>query len=80
MHLTEECCAQALASGTPVSLFLRDISVIDQAGREMLERLVRKGVRLLASGLYTSHLVQSLQRSGKACTPSGLGPEKGRSG
>jgi hypothetical protein len=44
-----------------MSLFLRDVSAIDEAGRNLLRRLSERGVRLLASGVYTSHLVKSLQ-------------------
>ncbi|MCE5310934.1 MAG: hypothetical protein LLG20_25105 [Acidobacteriales bacterium] len=42
-------------------MFLRDVSVIDAAGRDLLRRLVGQGVRLLGSGVYTSHLVKSLR-------------------
>jgi hypothetical protein len=60
---TENCCSQALSLGTPVSVFLRDVTTIDESGRNMLRRLVRKGVRLLASGVYTSHLVETLKHA-----------------
>jgi hypothetical protein len=66
VQVIEDCCSHALSSGTPVSLFLRDVSVVDEAGRDLLSRLADQGVRLLASGIYTSHLVENLQRSGRA--------------
>lgn len=63
VQVAENCCSQALSSGTPVSLFLREVFAIDEAGRDLLRRLAQQGVRLLASGIYTSHLVKSLQRA-----------------
>jgi hypothetical protein len=67
----EDCCSQALDSGKPLCVFLRDVSVIDDAGRNLLRRLAEHGVRLLASGVCTSHLVKSLQRPGNAQRPVG---------
>ncbi len=58
--LVENCCSQAGSSGRPVQLFLRDVTTVDQAGRMLLRRLSDKGVRLVASGVYTSYLVQTL--------------------
>lgn len=61
-HITvvETCCNQAEAEGKPVELFLRDVTTVDQAGRMLLSRLAAKGIRLVASGLYTSYLVKAL--------------------
>ena len=64
-------CSQALSSGKPVRVFLRDVSAIDEAGRNLLRGLAEHGVRLLASGVYTSHLVKCLQRAGIAQQPTG---------
>jgi len=55
----ETCCDQAESLGKPIHLFLRDVITVDQAGTNLLRRLARKGVRLLANGVYTSYLVQS---------------------
>jgi hypothetical protein len=33
---------------------------VDQAGRMLLARLAAKGIHLVASGVYTSYLVDSL--------------------
>ena len=55
----ETCCTQAESDGKPVRLFLRDVITVDQAGTNLLRRLVRRGVHLLAGGVYTSYLVQS---------------------
>ncbi len=62
LRVVEECCSQALSSGTRVSLFLRDVSLIDAPGRDLLRQLAAQGVRLLASGIYNSYVVQNLQR------------------
>ncbi len=55
----ETCCKQAESHGKPVHVFLRDVITVDQAGTNLLRRLAAKGVRLLATGVYTSYLVQS---------------------
>jgi hypothetical protein len=65
--LLETCCNQAILTGKRVQLFLRDVSTVDQGGRALLHRLAAKGVRLLASGVYTSYLVRTLN-------PAGTGP------
>jgi hypothetical protein len=78
VHVAEACCSQALSGGTPVSVFLRDVSAIDEAGRKLLRSLALKGVRLLASGIYTSQLVKTLQRDGDAerAADSARGPRR----
>jgi hypothetical protein len=38
---------------------LRDVTNVDEAGKVLLRRLLAKGVSLVASGVYTSYLVQS---------------------
>lgn len=63
--IAENCCREALASGQPVCVSLRDVTGIDDAGRDLLCRLAERGVRLRASGIYTSHLVRMLQRIAK---------------
>jgi hypothetical protein len=64
--VVEACCNQAKSNGKPIELLLRDITTVDQAGQMLLSRLAAKGVRMVARGLYTSYLVQSLG-SDKAC-------------
>jgi ABC-type transporter Mla MlaB component len=66
--VVETCCDQAISTGKPVKLFLHDVSTVDQAGRALLCRLAAKGVRLLASGVYTSYLVRL------ALNPAGTEP------
>jgi len=58
--IVETCCNQAKSNGRPVELFLRDVTIVDPAGRTLLSRLASQGVRLSGSGVYTSYLVQSL--------------------
>jgi hypothetical protein len=58
--VVETCCNQAKSNGKPVQLFLRDVATVDRAGQMLLSRLASKGIRLVAKGVYTSYLVQSL--------------------
>jgi ABC-type transporter Mla MlaB component len=64
IEVVETCCDQAISTGKPVQLFLRDVSTVDQAGHALLCRLAAKGVRLLARGVYTSYLVRMLNPAG----------------
>lgn len=57
----ETSCDEARSKGKPIRLFLRDVSVIGEDGQALLRRLATKGVRLKASGIYTSYVVQSIQ-------------------
>jgi len=61
IQAVETSCDQARSKGKPVWLFLRDVSVIGEDGRALLHRLATKGVRLKASGIYTSYIVQLIQ-------------------
>lgn len=61
IQAVETNCDQARLNGKPIWLFLRDVTVIGEDGRAFLHRLVAKGVRLKASGIYTSYIVQSIQ-------------------
>jgi hypothetical protein len=81
IEVVEGCCDQALSSMGRVDLYLRDVSVIDQAGRALLARLAARGVRLLASGVYNSHLVQELSTAcaGRRKPSSGAGTQRGGS-
>ena len=72
--VVESCCSDAQSSGKPVQLFLRDVATVDSAGQLLLRRLVGKGVRLLANGVYTSYLVQMLNLDGiasESCSADG---------
>lgn len=61
IHAVETSCDQARSKGKPIWLFLRDVSAIGADGQALLRRLATKGVRLKASGIYTSYIVQSIQ-------------------
>jgi len=60
IDVVEHCCSQAELDGKPVWVFLRDVTIVDHHGRQLLARLAAKGVRLVASGVYTSYLVQAI--------------------
>jgi len=64
--IVENCCSQAVANQKPVHLFLRDVTTADHAGTMLLRRLTGIGSHLLASGLITSYLVQTLGSGGGA--------------
>jgi hypothetical protein len=60
VEVVETSCNEAISTGKIVQLFLRHVSTVDDSGRVLLSRLAAKGVRLRASGVYTSHLVREL--------------------
>lgn len=70
--IVETCCNQARSTGNPVQLFLRDISAVDQAGEMLLRRLAARGICLMARGVYTSYLVQSLTSAATEKAQPGL--------
>lgn len=57
------CVKQAIAKGGPVHLFLRDVSRIDESGRSLLGGLAAVGVHLSANGVYSSYVVEEINRS-----------------
>ena len=61
----EAALRSALEPHKPASLFLRDVSHIDDAGRTLLSRLARNGVTLRASGVYSSYVVDEIRRAAK---------------
>ena len=71
--IVETCCSQAESNQKPVYVFLRDVTTVDQAGTMLLRRLAAKGIRLLARGVYTSYLVQTLASDGAAAPVSSAG-------
>lgn len=79
----ETCCNQAEANGKPVQLFLRDVTAVDGDGQMLLARLATRGIRLAASGVYTSYLVEALTaaaaapQSTPAVTEAGVGKAAG---
>ena len=61
----EASLRNALEPHKSTSLFLRDVSHIDDAGRKLLSRLARNGVKLTASGVYSSYVVDEIRRGAK---------------
>ena len=61
IEVVERSCDEARSKGKPISLFLRDVSVIGEDGEALLRRLAAKGVCLKSSGVYNSYIVQSIQ-------------------
>jgi hypothetical protein len=84
IDVVETCCSEAESGGKPVQLFLRDVTTVDQTGRMLLKRLAGKGIRLAASGVYTTYLVQALtatqttHEGGRGHTNGGNGTTKMR--
>jgi hypothetical protein len=60
IEVVEVCCLQAESEGKPIDVFLNDVSTIDESGRALLTRLAAKGIRLVATGMYTSYVVRDL--------------------
>ena len=71
ISVVETCCNQALSAGTPVYLYLRDVTIVDPGGRSLLMRLSEQGVRLLAKGVYVSYLVEELAGDRRAAARPG---------
>ena len=61
---------EAIKERRPVHLFLRDVSPIDEHGRNLLWRLATKGVELSASGVYSRYIVAEAgsKRAGRSGT------------
>jgi len=57
----ERCCEEALKDGKPVDLILRDIMGVDEAGEALLRRLAKRGICLLANGVYVSYLLDNIR-------------------
>ena len=61
LEAVETSCSQAISKGKPVLLYLRNVSMIDERGRALLQDLAAKGVVLKASGIYSSYIVDEIQ-------------------
>jgi hypothetical protein len=63
-----------MSLGKRVHVVLRDVPEVDEAGRSLLRRLAAAGCHLHASGVYNSHMVQTLQSAAtKMGNPAGAG-------
>lgn len=56
-----------LSGQAPLVVRLLDVSVIDQAGINLLKCFVDHGVALQGSGVYTSFLLSRLKKPSPAC-------------
>jgi anti-anti-sigma regulatory factor len=44
---------------------LNDVTFIDKAGERLLRAMSKKGAELMASGIYTKHLLEKVKATGK---------------
>jgi hypothetical protein len=79
IEVVEICCNQAVSKGKPIDVLLHDVLTIDESGRALLTRLAAKGIRLLATGIYTSYIVRVLMSVGTR-TPISPSAAAGASG
>jgi hypothetical protein len=61
--VVEDLCCRAASAGRVVELYLREVGAVDDAGWLMLRRLIQRGVRVRAEGVYTSYMVGALQKN-----------------
>jgi hypothetical protein len=54
-------CDEAQSSKLPVTIFLKNITEIDDSGYKLLRYLSRTKTRLRALGIYTRYLVKKLE-------------------
>ena len=69
-RLAEQCCLEALAAGKRVQVLLRQVTAVDEAGRQLLSSLMGRGVRLRAVDLYCKELLKAIRRSLKPRPPA----------
>jgi hypothetical protein len=62
VSIVEAFFKEAERGPQPRTLYLRDVTAVDQSGKALLLRLRREGVKLRGSGVYTAYLVESLDR------------------
>ncbi len=67
----ESCCDEAFSYGKPVVVLLKDVSTVDSDGCALLRRLLSRGARISAVGVYTQHLVEQLERDLQAAEDGG---------
>ena len=71
--LVSQYCLERLANNRLVVLYLKNVTEVDDNGRDLLRQLIVRGVRLRASGIYTEHLVEDLKRESEP----GITPKNG---
>jgi hypothetical protein len=69
-----ERCWRELPPGMAVNLWLRAVTFIDEAGRDLLARLHRSGAELKATGCMTSCIVQQITSAARQTDLAGRSP------
>jgi hypothetical protein len=59
--ITNWKASQDLCSDRLRVVDLSDVTVIDKSGEEVLQKMICQRARLVATGLYTKHLLEELQ-------------------
>jgi hypothetical protein len=62
VDVVETFVKQASGSGSPIRLYLRDVTAIDGRGRALLDRLAAQGIRMCAEGVYWSWVVAEISQ------------------
>jgi ABC-type transporter Mla MlaB component len=63
IEVAESACEEAFSAGSSIMVFLKNVNEIDSSGHALLRRLMLKGARIRANGIYLRHIVRSLQKS-----------------
>jgi len=60
VEIAESTCTKVLSMNTPVTVFLKGVTEIDDNGHAFLKRLVMTKARLRALGIYSRYIVRNL--------------------
>lgn len=60
VDVVESFVRQASGRAAAIHLYLRDVTAIDGRGRELLDRLASRGIRLRANGVYWSYVIAEI--------------------
>jgi len=58
--------AHTSQDGRACIIDLNDVTLIDKSGERLLRAISKKGVQLIANGIYTKHLLERVRTTGKA--------------
>lgn len=72
----ESSVRDAVEPNRTASLFLREVSHIDAAGRKLLYQLAEQGVELTATGVYSSYVVEGIREAVQAQANGGTRKER----
>jgi|ERR1039457_1663037 hypothetical protein len=64
-QLAEQYCSESLATGKRLEVVLRDVSEVDEAGRNFLRQLAARGIPVHAKGVYMRYLLNCIRRTNK---------------